>query len=148
MICMNFGHVWLFEHSTPPYWLLSPSEENRVSRRPSVVVMQPIEDRVCDDTTICLGCSRHGLFLPKALVWPSLVEEADVLRDEAQQMVLPEHEHMVEQFALQSADEALGEGRVIPLGHLSGHAILLQPPLTLLALAALKHVGLASSGTS
>src|SRR5712691_1864501 len=55
----------------------SPSEENRVSRRPSVVVMQPIEDRVCDDTTICLGCSRHGLFLPKALVWPSLVEEAD-----------------------------------------------------------------------
>ena len=38
--------------------------------------------------------------------------------------------------------------RVIPLGHLSGHAILLQPPLTLLALAALKHVGLASSGTS
>ena len=62
-------------------------------------------------------------------------------------MVLPEHEHMVEQFA-QGADEALGEGRVIPLGHLSGHAILLQPPLTLLALAALKHVGLASSGTS
>jgi hypothetical protein len=49
------------------------------------------------------------LFLPKALVWPSLVEEADVLRDEAQQMVL-EHEHMVEQFAPQSADEALGEG--------------------------------------
>ena len=72
--------------------------------------MQPIEDRVCDDTTICLGCSRHGLFLPKALVRPSLVEEADVLRDEAQQMVLPEHEHMVEQFAPQSADEALGEG--------------------------------------
>src|SRR5713101_4598903 len=92
-----------------PYWLLSPSEENRVSRRPSVVVMQPIEDRVCDDTTICLGCSRHGLFLPKALVWPSLVEEADVLRDEAQ-MVLPEHEHRVEQFAPQGADEALGEG--------------------------------------
>ena len=74
--------------------------------------MQPIEDRVCDDTTICLGCSRHGLFLPKALVRPNLVEEADVLRDEAQQMVLPEHEHehMVEQFAPQSADEALGEG--------------------------------------
>ncbi len=88
------------------------------------------------------------MFLPKALVWPSLVEEADVLRDEAQQMVLPEHEHMVEQFAPQGADEALGEGRVIPLGHLSGHAILLQPPLTLLALAALKHVGLAFSGTS
>src|SRR5712692_10111075 len=84
----------------PHYWLLSPSEDG-ASSRPSVVVMQPIEDRVCDDTTICLGCSRHGLFLPKALVWPSLVEEADVLRDEAQQMVLPEHEHMVEQFAPQ-----------------------------------------------
>lgn len=34
------------------------------SRRPSIVVMQPIENRVCDDTTVCLGCSRHGLFLP------------------------------------------------------------------------------------
>ncbi len=64
---------------------------------------------MCDDTTICLGCSRHGLFLPKAFVWPSLIEEADVLREEAQ-MVLPEYEHMVEQFAPQSADEALGEG--------------------------------------
>src|SRR6266852_7087441 len=80
------GAVQLLDRS---YWLLSPSEENRVSRRPSVVVTQPIEDRVRDDTTICLGCSRHGLFLPKALVWPSLVEEADVLRDEAQQMVRP-----------------------------------------------------------
>lgn len=47
-------------------------------------MMQPIEDGECYDTTICLGRSRHGLFLPEALVWSSLVEEANVLRDEAQ----------------------------------------------------------------
>jgi len=80
------------------------------SRRPSIVVMQPIENRVCDDTTICLGCSRHGLFLPKTLMWPSLVVEAGVLRDKAQKMALAKHEDMVEQFAPESAGDALGEG--------------------------------------
>ncbi|HLQ15996.1 MAG TPA: hypothetical protein VK256_09110, partial [Candidatus Eisenbacteria bacterium] len=34
------------------------------SRRPSVVVMQAIEDWECHDTTVCLGRSRHRLFLP------------------------------------------------------------------------------------
>jgi len=34
-----------------------------VSRRPSVVVMQAIENRDCHDTTVSLGHSRHGLFL-------------------------------------------------------------------------------------
>src|SRR6266851_4835147 len=81
-----------------------------VSRRPSVVVMQAIENRDCHDTTVSLGHSRHGLFLPEALVWPSLVVEAGVLRDEAQKMVLAKHEDMLEQFAPKSADKALGVG--------------------------------------
>ena len=93
-----------------PYWLLSPSAENRASRRPSVVVMQPIEDRVCDDTTICLDQSRYRLFLPKPLVWPGPVVEVGELRDETLKMGLAKHEDMVEQFAPQSADKALGEG--------------------------------------
>src|SRR5882762_6117312 len=70
----------------------------RVSRRPSVVVMQAIEDWECHDTTVSLGHSRQRLFLPEALVWPRLLVEAGVLRDEAQKMALAKHEEMVEQF--------------------------------------------------
>src|SRR6267143_2361473 len=80
------------------------------SRRPSVVVMQAIEDWECHDTTVCLGRSRHRLFLPQALMWPSLVVEANVVRDEAQKMALAKHDDMVEQFTPESADKALGEG--------------------------------------
>src|SRR5882724_777815 len=79
------------------------------SRRPSVVVMQAIEDWECHDTTVSLGHSRQRLFLPEALVWPRLVVEAGVLRDEAQKMALAKHEDMVEQFPPESADKALGE---------------------------------------
>ena len=81
-----------------------------VSRRPSVVVIQAIEDWDCYDATVNLGHSRHRLFLPETLVWPSLVVEAGVLCDEAQKMALAKHEDMVEQFAPESADKALGEG--------------------------------------
>src|SRR5262245_19097892 len=51
-----------------PCWLLSPSATTAL-RRPPVVVMQPVEDWERDDPTRCLGRSRHGLFLPQALVW-------------------------------------------------------------------------------
>src|SRR5882724_11047151 len=57
-----------------------------VSRHPPVVVMQATDDRECHDTTVSLGHSRQRLFLPEALVWPRLVVEAGVLRDEAQKM--------------------------------------------------------------
>ena len=72
--------------------------------------MQAIEDWECHDTTVCLGRSRHRLFLPQALMWPSLLVEANVVRDEAQQMALAKHEDMVEQFTPESADKTLGEG--------------------------------------
>ncbi len=62
-----------------------------LSRRSSVVVMQAIEDWECHDRTVGLGRSRHRLFLPEALVWPSLVVEAGVFRDEAQKMALAKH---------------------------------------------------------
>jgi len=42
-------------------------------------------------------------------MWPSLVVEADELRDEAQKMGLAKHEDMVKQFAPESADKALSE---------------------------------------
>ena len=58
--------------------------------------MQAIEDWECHDTTVSLGHSRQRLFLPEALVWPRLVVEAGVLRDEAQKMALAKHEDMVE----------------------------------------------------
>src|SRR5467141_4142621 len=51
--------------------------------------MQAIEDWECHDTTVSLGHSRQRLFLPEALVWPRLVVEAGVLRDEAQKMAPP-----------------------------------------------------------
>src|SRR5882724_4870227 len=81
-----------------------------MSRHPPVVVMQATDDRECHDTTVSLGHSRQRLFLPEALVWPRLVVEAGVLRDEAQKMALAKQEDMVEQFAPESADKALGEG--------------------------------------
>ncbi len=52
--------------------------------------------RKCHDTTVSLGHSRQRLFLPEALVWPRLVVEAGVLRDEAQKMAFAKHEDMVE----------------------------------------------------
>jgi hypothetical protein len=54
--------------------------------------MQTIEDWECHDPTVSLRQSRHGLLLAQALMWPSLVVEADVLRDEAQKMALAKHE--------------------------------------------------------
>src|SRR3989475_4085002 len=80
------------------------------SRRPSVVVMQAIEDGECYDPTVSLGQSRQRVFLPEALVWPRLVVEAGVLRDDAQKLALAKHEEMVEQFTPERADKALGEG--------------------------------------
>jgi len=80
------------------------------SRRPSVVVMQAIEDWDSHDTTVSLGHSRQGVFLPETLVRPSLVVETSVLCDEAQKIALAKHEDMVEQFAPEGADKALGEG--------------------------------------
>jgi len=50
--------------------------------------MEAIEDWESHNTTDSLGHSRHRLFLPEALAWPSLVVEASVLRDEAQKMAL------------------------------------------------------------
>ncbi len=72
--------------------------------------METIEDWECQDSTVNLWHSRHRLFLPEALVWPSLVVEADVLCDEAQKIALAKHEDMVEQFAPESADKALRKG--------------------------------------
>jgi len=72
--------------------------------------MQAIEDWGCHDTSVCLGRSRQRLFLPQALMRPGLVVEANVLCDEAQKMALAKHEDMVEQFAPESPDKALGEG--------------------------------------
>ena len=69
--------------------------------------MQATDDRECHDTTVCLGQSRHRLSLPKALVWPRLVVEAGVLRDEAQKMALSKHEDMVEQFAPESRERRM-----------------------------------------
>jgi len=88
--------------------------------------MQAIEDCECHDTTVSLGQSRHGLFLPETLVWPSLVVEAGVLRDKAQKMALAKHEDMVEQFAPESADKAFGEGvgkgtRLLRIRKMHGH---------------------------
>src|SRR2546428_13119498 len=76
------------------------------SRRPSVVVMQAIEDGECYDPTVSLGQSRQRLFLPEALVWPRLVVEAGVLRDEAEKMALAQHDDMVGQLPPESADKA------------------------------------------
>ena len=58
--------------------------------------MQATDDRECHDTTLSLGHSRQRLFLPEALVWPRLVVEAGVLRDEAQKMAFAKHGDMVE----------------------------------------------------
>ena len=71
----------LFQIVPPVLATFSIHTARAASRRPSVVVMQPIEDRDRDDTTLCLGGTRHGWFLPEALVWSSLIEEANVLRE-------------------------------------------------------------------
>jgi len=96
----------LFQIVPPVLATFSIHTARAASRRPSVVVMQAIEDGECYDPTVSLGQSRQRLFLPEALVWPRLVVEAGVLRDEAEKMALAKHEDMVEQFAPESADKA------------------------------------------
>jgi hypothetical protein len=42
-------------------------------------------------------------------MWPILVVTGDMLSHEAEEMPLPEYDHMIEQFATQRPDPSFGE---------------------------------------
>ncbi len=84
--------------------------------------------------TVSLGHSRHRLFLPEALVRPSLVVIEEVAAQTTTEVSLVEDNNVVEQFAAEGANDAFGE-RVLPgrarrsenLGH--AHALHSSPEL-------------------
>ena len=75
-----------------------------------IVVMEPTEygDRV--DAAVCLERPSNRLLVPEGLVRTRFVVEADVLGDDAPEVILTEDEDVVEHLSPECADEALSKG--------------------------------------
>ena len=81
-----------------------------VSSSPSVVVMKPTENGNCVNAAARLGRPWNRLLLPKGLVRARSVVEADVLRDDAPEVILAKNEDVVEHLSAERAHEAFSEG--------------------------------------
>ena len=84
---------------------------------PLVPVVQAADARVRHDRGFSLGPTLRrpprGCRLPEAQVGPIIVVVGDVLAEEAPEVVFAEHDDVVEQFAADAADPALGDA-VLP----------------------------------
>src|SRR2546426_7721112 len=75
-----------------------------------VVVMEPTEHGDCVDAAIRLEWTWNRLLVPEGLVRTRFVVVADVLGDDAPEVILTEDEDVVEQLSPECADEALSKG--------------------------------------
>jgi hypothetical protein len=91
----------------------SPQEEplaHLSSSDTPVVVMEPAEHRDCVDAAIRLEWTWNRLLVPEGLVRTRFVVVADVLGDDAPEVILTEDEDVVEHLSPEYADEALSKG--------------------------------------
>src|SRR5205807_5910263 len=92
----------------------SPSTPRRSPEVPScdtpIVVMEPTEYGDCVDTAVCLERPSNRLVVPEGLVRTRFVVEADVLVDDAPEVILAEDEHVVEHLSAERTGEAFSEG--------------------------------------
>jgi hypothetical protein len=80
------------------------------SRGPRVTVVEPTDAWKGDDLAPArrLDCARHLRVAIERHVRSVLVAIGRVLPHQTEQVALAEHDHLVEQLAAQSPDEALG----------------------------------------
>src|SRR5882672_1250205 len=91
----------------------SPQEEHLAHLSSSdtpVVVMEPTEHGDCVDAAIRLEWTWNRLLVPEGLVRTRFVVVADVLGDDAPEVILTEDEDVVEHLSPECADEALSKG--------------------------------------
>src|SRR6267378_2359429 len=91
----------------------SPQEEHLAHLSSSdtpVVVMEPTEHGDCVDAAIRLEWTWNRLLVPEGLVRTRFVVVADVLGDDAPEVILTEDEDVVEHLSPECADEAFSEG--------------------------------------
>ncbi len=62
------------------------------------------------DAAVCLDPTWNRLLVPEGLVRTRFVVEADVLGDDAPEVILTEDENVVEEFSPDRTDEAFSEG--------------------------------------
>lgn len=91
------------------------------SRCSPVVVVKAPEHRSRDDRAGRLRQARHRLFMTERLMRTCLVVELEVLAKEPCEVLVAEDEHVVEELAAQSADEALGERVHVGRANRSAH---------------------------
>ena len=91
----------------------SPQEEHLAHLSSSdtpVVVMEPTEHGDCVDAAIRLEWTWNRLLVTEGLVRTRFVVVADVLGDDAPEVVLTEDEDMIEHLSAERADEVLSKG--------------------------------------
>src|SRR5205823_10990234 len=98
-----------------PCWLqCRPSARGDLAEVPSsdtpIVVMEPTEYGDCVDAAVCLERPSNRLLVPEGLVRTRFVVEADVLVDDAPEVILAEDEHVVEHLSAERTGEAFSEG--------------------------------------
>src|SRR5688572_7652756 len=124
--------------NTPLCWL--PDSSVMASRRTPVVVLQAAQHGVRDDRASSQGSGRGPCRdeLADSLVRPALIEVANVLHENLEQVTLAEDEHVIEALAAYAAQKALAEGVGLrrayrcfqdPRSHTSGDAIELAAVL-------------------
>ena len=72
--------------------------------------MKPTEDRDCVNGSARLERSWNRLLLHEGLVRARLVVEADVLGEDAPEVVITEDEDVIEHLSSERADKAFSEG--------------------------------------
>ena len=75
----------------------------------SVVVMEPTEHGDCVDAAARLEWTWNRLLVPEGLVQTRFVVVADVLGDDAPEVIVTEDEEVVEHLSPERADEALSK---------------------------------------
>jgi len=75
-----------------------------------IVMMEPTEYGDCVNAAAPLERPWNRLLVPEGLVRTRFVVEADVLGDDAPEVILTEDEDVVEQLSAERTGEALSEG--------------------------------------
>ena len=104
----TFSAGWI-QTSVRLSWL--PHSSLIASRRSPVVVMQAVEHRACGHRAAFRGSGRAPCRdeLADSLVSPGLVEIANVVDENLEQVTLAEDEHVIEALAAHAAQEPLTE---------------------------------------
>src|SRR2546425_5581684 len=83
--------------------------------------MEPTEYGDCVDAAVCLERPSNRLLVPEGLVRTRFVVEADVLGDDAPEVILTEDENVVEHLSAERAGEAFSDGIHVRCAYRGAH---------------------------